>query len=164
MGLYQILLVMDQGNLLIESQIHQISFEVCYSVRMFLFMLVLCLKLFLLFISSVSDSMEYIEKDYVLVNANSTLIETLSYHLETSPQIRSTTRASTCDPKQNEQDITDMQTKETGKEPVASSVGVIESSQNHGSVLLPTSCGRLHLLHQYVQVLSELSQEKVCLL
>ncbi|KAF3439775.1 hypothetical protein FNV43_RR18053 [Rhamnella rubrinervis] len=121
----------------------------------------------------VSDSMEYIEKDYVLVTANSTLIETLSYHLETSLQIRSTTRASTCAPKQNEQDITDMQTKE----PVASSVGVIESSHNHGSVLLPTSCAstilrevqglsilhpstRLHLLLQYVQVLSELSQEK----
>lgn len=124
-------------------------------------------------LSSVSDSMESIEKDYVLVNANSTLIETFSYHLGTSLQLHSTTKASTSTPKQNEQDRTTMHTKEL----VAGSLGVIGSSQNHGSVscastilrevqglsiLHPST--RLHLLHQYIQLLSELSQEKVCLL
>ncbi|XP_015888950.3 serine/threonine-protein kinase ATG1a [Ziziphus jujuba] len=121
----------------------------------------------------VSDSMECIEKEYVLVNAHSTVIETFSYHLETSLQVSSTTRASRLAPKPNEQDVPVMQTAELA----ASTVGVTGSSQNQGSVLLHTSGAstmlrevqglstlhpstRLHLLHQYIQVLSELSQEK----
>lgn len=177
MGLCQILLLMDQGNQLIESFIHQTSFKVCYSVRMSLCMLELCLNYLRLFLSPVSDSMECIEKDYVLVNARSSVIETFSYHLETSLQVNSTTRASTLAPKLNEQDVLDMQTAALA----ANSVGVTESLLNQGSVLLPTSSAstilrevqglsilhpstRLQLLHQYVQVLSELSQEKVCLL
>nr|XP_048334704.1 serine/threonine-protein kinase ATG1a-like [Ziziphus jujuba var. spinosa] len=121
----------------------------------------------------VSDSMECIEKEYVLVNAHSTVIETFSYHLETSLQVSSTTRASRLAPKPNEQDVPVMQTAELA----ASTVGVTGSSQNQGSVMLHTSGAstmlrevqglstlhpstRLHLLHQYIQVLSELSQEK----
>lgn len=140
-------------------------------------MLELCLNYLLLFLSPVSDSMECIEKEYVLVNAHSTVIETFSYHLETSLQVSSTTRASRLAPKPNEQDVPVMQTAELA----ASTVGVTGSSQNQGSVLLHTSGAstmlrevqglstlhpstRLHLLHQYIQVLSELSQEKVSFL
>ncbi|XP_048421594.1 serine/threonine-protein kinase ATG1a isoform X2 [Pyrus x bretschneideri] len=114
----------------------------------------------------VSDSMESIEKDYVMVNS-------FSYYLESSLQHHSTTRASISASKQHHHDKTVLMKTE---EQAASSVGV-ESSQTSGSATLPASCEstlllevqglsilhpstRVHLLHQYAQVLADLSQEK----
>ncbi|BFG22309.1 hypothetical protein CerSpe_085830 [Prunus speciosa] len=121
----------------------------------------------------VSDSMESIEKDYVMVNPHFASMESFSYYLETSLQLKSTTRASISGSKQNDHDISVAKKTE---EQATSSIGV-ESSQTCGSAKSPTSCGltlllevqglsilhpstRLHLLHQYTQVLAELSQEK----
>ncbi|PON78931.1 Serine/threonine protein kinase [Parasponia andersonii] len=121
----------------------------------------------------VSDSMESIEKEYVLVNANFALSESISYYLETSLKHNFKTGVSTNSQKQNEQGRPVIQAKELA----ASSSGV-ESSPKHGPDLLPTSIPstilrevqglsilhpstRLQLLHQYVQVLTELSQEKI---
>ncbi|XP_050147030.1 serine/threonine-protein kinase ATG1a-like isoform X1 [Malus sylvestris] len=114
----------------------------------------------------VSDSMESIEKDYVMVNS-------FSHYLESSLPLHSTTGASLSASKQKDRDKTVIVKTE---EQVASSVGA-ESSQTSGSAKLPASCEstlllevqglsilhpstRLHLLHQYAQVLADLSQEK----
>ncbi|XP_021822668.1 serine/threonine-protein kinase ATG1a isoform X1 [Prunus avium] len=121
----------------------------------------------------VSDSMESIEKDYVMVNPHFASMESFSYYLETSLQLKSTTRASISGSKQNDHDISVAKKTE---EQATSSIGV-ESSQTCGSAKSSTSCGstlllevqglsilhpstRLHLLHQYAQVLADLSQEK----
>ncbi|XP_034202883.1 serine/threonine-protein kinase ATG1a isoform X2 [Prunus dulcis] len=121
----------------------------------------------------VSDSMESIEKDYVMVNPHFASMESFSYYLETSLQLNSTTRASISGSKQNDRDISVAKKTE---EQATSSIGV-ESSQTCGSAKSPTSCEsilllevqglsilhpstRLHLLHQYAQVLADLSQEK----
>nr|POE94873.1 serine/threonine-protein kinase atg1a [Quercus suber] len=119
----------------------------------------------------VSDSMEPIEKDYVIVNAHSTSVEDFSYYLESSLQDKSTTRDSLCPSRKSDKDIADaMQTMEL----TGSSVGAAHS---HGSDLLVTSSAssmlrgvqgltilhpltRLLLLRQYGQALTELSQEK----
>ncbi|KAM1779695.1 hypothetical protein ACFX12_041048 [Malus domestica] len=114
----------------------------------------------------VSDSMESIEKDYVMVNS-------FSYYLESSLQHHSTMRASISASMQHHHDKTVLMKTE---EQAASSVGA-ESSQTSGSATLPASCEstlllevqglsilhpstRVHLLHQYAQVLADLSQEK----
>ncbi|XP_068315943.1 serine/threonine-protein kinase ATG1a-like isoform X2 [Pyrus communis] len=114
----------------------------------------------------VSDSMESIEKDYVMVDS-------FSHYLESSLPLHSTTGASLRASKQKDRDKTVIVKT---KEQVASSVGA-ESSQTSGSAKLPASCEsalllevqglsilhpstRLHLLHQYAQVLADLSQEK----
>lgn len=118
-----------------------------------------------------SDSMEPIEKDYVIVNAHFASVEDFSYYLESSLQDKSMTRVSPCPSRKSDKDIADaMQTMEL----TGSSVG---AAQSHGSDLLVTSSAssilrgvqgltilhpstRLLLLHQYVQALTELSQEK----
>lgn len=137
-------------------------------------MLVLCFNYLFWFASPVSDSMESIEKDYVMVNPHFASMESFSYYLETSLQLKSTTRASISGSKQNDHDISVAKKTE---EQATSSIGV-ESSQTCGSAKSSTSCGstlllevqglsilhpstRLHLLHQYAQVLADLSQEKV---
>ncbi|XP_009335255.2 serine/threonine-protein kinase ATG1a isoform X2 [Pyrus x bretschneideri] len=114
----------------------------------------------------VSDSMESIEKDYVMVDS-------FSHYLESSLPLHSTTGASLKASKQKDRDKTVIVKTE---EQLASSVGA-ESSQTSGSAKLPASCEstlllevqglsilhpstRLHLLHQYAQVLADLSQEK----
>ncbi|XP_075671069.1 serine/threonine-protein kinase ATG1a isoform X2 [Castanea sativa] len=121
----------------------------------------------------VSDSMEPIEKDYVIVNVNAHFasVEAFSYYLESSLQDKSTTRVSPCPSRKSDEDIADaMQTMEL----TGSSVG---AAQSHGPDLLVTSSAssilrgvqgltilhpstRLLLLRQYVQALAELSQEK----
>ncbi|KAF3964231.1 hypothetical protein ACB098_06G214500 [Castanea mollissima] len=121
----------------------------------------------------VSDSMEPIEKDYVIVNVNAHFasVEAFSYYLESSLQDKSTTRVSPCPSRKSNEDIADaMQTMEL----TGSSVG---AAQSHGPDLLVTSSAssilrgvqgltilhpstRLLLLRQYVQALAELSQEK----
>lgn len=115
-----------------------------------------------------------IEKDYVLVNTHFASSESF-YCLETSLQHNCKTGVSTYTQKQNEQGRPVIQ----AKEPAASSVGGVESSLKQEPDLLPASIPltilrevqglsilhpstRLQLLHQYVQVLTELSQEKVC--
>ncbi|KAM3698802.1 hypothetical protein ACB098_06G214500 [Castanea mollissima] len=120
-----------------------------------------------------SDSMEPIEKDYVIVNVNAHFasVEAFSYYLESSLQDKSTTRVSPCPSRKSNEDIADaMQTMEL----TGSSVG---AAQSHGPDLLVTSSAssilrgvqgltilhpstRLLLLRQYVQALAELSQEK----
>lgn len=122
----------------------------------------------------VTDSMDSIEKDYVLVNHHIASVENLSYLTETSLQDNSATRVSVCPSKKNDQDIAvTMQTKQH----VASSVGSAENSAVHRSGPLDTSCSstilsevkeqsmlhpstRLHLLHQYVQAVADIAQEK----
>ncbi|XP_057997200.1 serine/threonine-protein kinase ATG1a isoform X1 [Hevea brasiliensis] len=122
----------------------------------------------------VVDSLESIEKDYVLVNCHFASMENLSCYSETSLQDNSATRVSVCPPKKNDQDIAvTMQTKQH----VASSFGGAEHSLVHRSDPLDTSCSptilsevkeqsmlhpsrRLHLLHQYVQAVAEVAQEK----
>ncbi|XP_030488353.2 serine/threonine-protein kinase ATG1a isoform X1 [Cannabis sativa] len=121
----------------------------------------------------VSDSMESIEKDYVLVNPHFASSESISYFLETSQLSNSKTGVSTYAQKQNEQGRPVIQEEELAE----SSIGGLEGSLKHGSDLLPTSIPlsllrevqelsilhpstRLQLLHQYVEVLTELAQEK----
>ena len=124
----------------------------------------------------VSDSLESIEKDYVLVNAHLASVECISYFAETSQRLDCKTGASTdTSEKHNEQARKVIQEKELAD----SSVGGVESAQKLGADLLPTSSAstilrelqglsilhpstRIRLLHQYIQLLVELSQEKVC--
>ncbi|KAL5572228.1 hypothetical protein UlMin_021825 [Ulmus minor] len=118
----------------------------------------------------VSDSMELIEKDYVLVSAHFASMETLSYYLDSSVQVKCEKEASDS-PKLNEQGRSVMQAKELA----SGSVGGVDSSQKHGSELLLSSSAslrevqglsilhpstRLQLLHQYVQIIAELSKEQ----
>ncbi|XP_020538489.1 serine/threonine-protein kinase ATG1a isoform X2 [Jatropha curcas] len=112
----------------------------------------------------VADSVESIEKDYVLVNHHFASMENFSYYSETSLQETSTARVS----------IYPLQTTQS----TASSVGAAENSVVHGSEPLATSCSptisnevqrqstlnpstRLDLLHQYVQAIAEIAQEKI---
>ena len=123
----------------------------------------------------VSDSMASIVEDYVLVDPHFASSESISYCLETSLTHNCKTGVSTYTQKQNEQGIPVMQAKES----TAISVGGVESSMKHEPDLFPTSIPsnvlrevqglsilhpstRLQLLHQCVQILTELSQEKVC--
>lgn len=109
-----------------------------------------------------------------MVNSHFASMESFSYDPETSLQLNATKRASICGSKLNERDTTVVMKIE---EQAASSGGE-ESLQTRGSAKLPTSCAstlllevqglsilhpstRLHLLHQYAQVLADLSQEKV---
>ncbi|XP_041000278.1 serine/threonine-protein kinase ATG1a isoform X2 [Juglans microcarpa x Juglans regia] len=122
----------------------------------------------------VSDSVESIEKDYVLVNAPFASMEGFSYSLETSLQDKSTSRVSLYPSRKNDLDIAVAMQK---MELADSSVGGPESAQSHGSDLLVTSNAsstlreaqrltilhpstKLHLLHHYLEALAELSQEK----
>lgn len=143
---------------------------------MFLVKLVPCLKSLVFVVKyPVSDSMELIEKDYVLVNAHFASLEAISCYREPSLQLERKIGAPFDTPEQNEQGRPLMQAKELG----LSSVGGAESSPKHEADMLPTSSAstilrevqglsilhpstRIQLLHQYVQVLAELSLEKVC--
>ncbi|XP_008459815.2 serine/threonine-protein kinase ATG1a isoform X4 [Cucumis melo] len=116
----------------------------------------------------VSDSMDSIEKDYVLVNAHCPSMETSSYHLETS--LQGSLRVSHAF-------IIDQDTiaKTQKKELIASTRDIGESSRSRDqfsmaraasmlrevqglSILHPST--RLQLFNQYLHVLSDLSQEK----
>lgn len=116
----------------------------------------------------VVDSLELIEKDYVLVDPHFASVENLSYYLETSLQASHPTRISNYPSKKN-----DIGTKEVG----ACSLNVAETLQVHSSGSLITSSestmfmevqglnflqpsSRLYFLYQCVQALEELAQEK----
>lgn len=141
-------------------------------------MLVLCSKLFICLLYPVSDSMESIEKDYVLVNAHFASTEGFSFYLDTSLHDKSSSALSLCPSRKKDGDIA---VAIQSMELAGTSVGGPESAEIHRSDLLVTSSStsmlreaqrltilhpstRLHLLHQYVLALADLSQEKVCYL
>ncbi|XP_023514936.1 serine/threonine-protein kinase ATG1a isoform X1 [Cucurbita pepo subsp. pepo] len=115
----------------------------------------------------VSDSMESIEKDYVIVNAHCTSLEASSYHLETS--LQGSSRVS------HTLSIDRDMTAKTQKELIGSTRDTGETSCSRGRSSMPCAASmlrevqglpilhpstRLQLFQQYVQVLSDLSQEK----
>ncbi|XVF33067.1 hypothetical protein REPUB_Repub17cG0136500 [Reevesia pubescens] len=122
----------------------------------------------------VADSMESIEKEYVLVNPHSTSMDTFSYYLETSLPDYSTSRLLTCQAKKSDQKSeVSVETKDAagtsassakisqfqGSDPQAtSSESAILREVQRLSILHPST--RLQLLHQYVQAITELAQEK----
>ncbi|XP_058085142.1 serine/threonine-protein kinase ATG1a isoform X2 [Magnolia sinica] len=125
--------------------------------------------------TKVADSLELIERDYVLVPSNFTSVETLTSSLEASVQETSATRISNCPKKTTVKGIADP--VRIG-EPAVSSVGGAENLGCHGSAPLAASRAstelvdvqrqsslhpstRLRFLHQYVHSLSELAQEKL---
>ncbi|XP_039005621.1 serine/threonine-protein kinase ATG1a-like isoform X2 [Hibiscus syriacus] len=118
------------------------------------------------------DSMDSIEKEYVLVNPHSASMETFSYYPETSLQDYSTLK---CQAKKSDQEsAVSLETKETAE----SSAGSAKIPQFQGSdprtlsstesailrevqklnILHPST--RLQLLRQYAQPIAELAQEK----
>ncbi|OMO82370.1 hypothetical protein COLO4_23061 [Corchorus olitorius] len=120
-----------------------------------------------------ADSMESIEKEYVLVNPHFTSMDTFSYYLATSLQ-ESTTEPLKCPPKKSDQEsAVATETKETAWS-CASSVKIPEVQGSDAqttssesamlrevqrlSILHPST--RLQLLHQYAQAIEELAQEK----
>ncbi|KAI9090343.1 hypothetical protein K1719_028678 [Acacia pycnantha] len=116
-----------------------------------------------------SHLMESIEKDYVLVNARFASIEDFSDFFEASVQENITSRVSICPSKRVDVEVgVANQTKDLAPCYVdeeitksdkleASSVSVLRKEQGASSKQ-PSS--RLGLLHQYLQILSEFSQEK----
>ncbi|OMP06301.1 hypothetical protein CCACVL1_01634, partial [Corchorus capsularis] len=120
-----------------------------------------------------ADSMESIEKEYVLVNPHFTSMDTFSYYLATSLQ-ESTTKPLKCPAKKSDQEsAVATETKETAGS-CASSVKIPEVQGSDAqttssesamlrevqrlSILHPST--RLQLLHQYAQAIEELAQEK----
>ncbi|KAK8711409.1 hypothetical protein V6N13_146691 [Hibiscus sabdariffa] len=121
----------------------------------------------------VADSIESIEKGYVLVNPHSASMETFSY-LETSLQDHSTLKCSA--KKSDRESAVSLETKETtgssagsariprfqGSDQRSSSSSSSESAiireVQRLNILHPTT--RLQLLHQYAQAIAELAQEK----
>ncbi|KAG4119877.1 hypothetical protein ERO13_D11G106500v2 [Gossypium hirsutum] len=117
----------------------------------------------------VADSLEGIEKEYVLVNSHSTSMETFSYYLETSLQDYSTLK---CQAKKSDQEPAVSLEKETAESSAASA----KSPQFQGldmqtssesamlrevqrlNVLHPST--RLQLLHRYARAIAEIAQGK----
>ncbi|KAK2649921.1 hypothetical protein Ddye_017410 [Dipteronia dyeriana] len=119
--------------------------------------------------TKVADSMESIEKEYVLVNSHFASMDAFSYYLDTSVQNASTSKVSSSPSKKDDHLENSTQTKE-----LAVGAG---SSQSHISAPLEPSwkssilkelqgltilhpSTRLQLLHQYLHALAELAQEK----
>ncbi|MBA0652791.1 hypothetical protein Goklo_020019 [Gossypium klotzschianum] len=117
----------------------------------------------------VADSLEGIEKEYVLVDSHSTSMETFSYYLETSLQDYSTLK---CQAKKSDQEPAVSLEKETAESSAASA----KSPQFQGldmqtssesamlrevqrlNILHPST--RLQLLHQYARAIAEIAQGK----
>ncbi|GKV49394.1 hypothetical protein SLEP1_g56147 [Rubroshorea leprosula] len=118
------------------------------------------------------DSMEAIEKEYVIVNPDCGSTETFSYYLETLVQGSSAGLSNFQAKNEQEPAGDDMQKRQFA----GSSAGCAKSPHVHGlnplsisseqmisreqqglSILHPST--RLHVLHQYVQALTELAQE-----
>ncbi|XP_022770658.1 serine/threonine-protein kinase ATG1a-like isoform X2 [Durio zibethinus] len=121
-----------------------------------------------------ADSMEYIEKEYVIVNPHFASMEAFSYYLETSLQDNSTSRLLKCQAKKSDQEsAVYVETKEAagssasfaiipqfqGSDPQATSSESAMLREVQGlSILHPST--RLQLLHRYAQAIAELAQEK----
>lgn len=118
----------------------------------------------------VSHLMESIEKDYVLINSHFTSLEAFSDYFEASVQDNSSRRISMFPSKRTNLDIgVAKQTKDLSSSSaegldnlkinkIEPCVASCESSALRISLLHPSN--RLELLHQYMQILAELSQEK----
>ncbi|XP_012490200.1 serine/threonine-protein kinase ATG1a isoform X2 [Gossypium raimondii] len=116
-----------------------------------------------------ADSLEGIEKEYVLVNSHSTSMETFSYYLETSLQDYSTLK---CQAKKSDQEPAVSLEKETAESSAASAkspqfqgLDVQTSSESamlrevqRLNILHPST--RLQLLHQYARAIAEIAQGK----
>ncbi|KAJ4953921.1 hypothetical protein NE237_030753 [Protea cynaroides] len=126
-------------------------------------------------VSKVADSLESIEKDYVLVSSHFASMETLSSSLEESLQDHSTPRVFCFPTKKIGKNVgVAMQTSTLATNsarceeilgihaslPLATSHASTELRDIQGSSKLHTST-RLWILHQYIQALSELAQEKL---
>lgn len=122
----------------------------------------------------VSHLMESIEKDYVLVNSHFASLEGFSDYFEASLQDNSSRRISLFPSKRINQEIgVAKQTKDLSSssteglenlksnklEPCVASYEFAALRKEQGSSSLHPS-NRLELLHQYLQILAELSQEK----
>lgn len=122
----------------------------------------------------VADSMESIEKEYVIVNPHCSSTETFSYYLETLVQDSSAGLSNFQARNEQEPAGDDMQKRQCtgssagraksphvhGLSPLSiSSEQIISREQQGLSILHPST--RLLVLHQYVQALTELAREKV---
>ncbi|XVF22263.1 hypothetical protein REPUB_Repub12eG0158400 [Reevesia pubescens] len=123
-----------------------------------------------------ADSMESIEKEYVLVNPHFSSMETFSYYLDLEASLLdySSSRLLKCQTKKSDQEsAVSVDTKETagcsagsakipqyqGSDPrVASSESAVLGEVQRLSILHPST--RLQLLHQSAQCIAELAQEK----
>lgn len=122
----------------------------------------------------VADSLELIERDYVLVNSHCASTDTVCSSLEASVQDISESRHSLHPLKTTGKCIA---VQKQAEELSSSSVYDVDSLGSHGPVPLEASQAlvdsadvrslhpsmKLRSLHQYVHALSELAQEKVCL-
>lgn len=110
----------------------------------------------------VADSMELIEREYVLVNSHFASMESLTSSLERTLIDSSGGKACGVKPEMNirvvaqTKDIATSSVGETGK--TSSTTSSVLSGQGIGSVHHST---RLHLLNQYARVLSAFAQEKL---
>lgn len=121
--------------------------------------------------------MESIEKDYVFVNSHFTSLEAFSDYFEASVQDSSSHRISLFPSKRTNMEVRDA--KQTKDLPSSSTEG-LENLKSNKLEACAASCefaalrkehqisplhpsNRLQLLHQYVQIIAELSQEKVTL-
>ncbi|KAG8477544.1 hypothetical protein CXB51_030758 [Gossypium anomalum] len=114
----------------------------------------------------VADSLEGIEKEYVLVNSLSASMETSSYYLETSLQDYSTLK---CQAKKSDQEPAVSLTAENyagsaispqfqGSDMQASSESPMLREVQRLNILHPST--RLQLLHQYAWAIAEIAQGK----
>lgn len=118
--------------------------------------------------------MESIEKDYVIVNPHIASLEAFSDFFEASMQDTLTNRVSICPLKRVDVEVgvskktTDLASchiegeEKLKSDELEASLFAVLSKVQGVSLLHPSS--RLELLHQYVQILTELSQEKVSLI
>ncbi|KAH1081101.1 hypothetical protein J1N35_020862 [Gossypium stocksii] len=116
-----------------------------------------------------ADSLEGIEKEYVLVSSHSTSMETFSYYLETSLQDYSTLK---CQAKKSDQERAVSLEKETaessaasakypqfqGSDKQTSSESAMLREVQRLNILHPST--RLQLLHQYARAIAEIAQGK----
>ncbi|KAG5141875.1 hypothetical protein JHK82_017570 [Glycine max] len=124
--------------------------------------------------AKVSHLMESIEKDYVFVNSHFTSLEAFSDYFEASVQDSSSHRISLFPSKRTNMEVRDA--KQTKDLPSSSTEG-LENLKSNKLEACAASCefaalrkehqisplhpsNRLQLLHQYVQIIAELSQEK----
>ncbi|KAH1085436.1 hypothetical protein AAZX31_07G047000 [Glycine max] len=124
--------------------------------------------------AKVSHLMESIEKDYVFVNSHFASLEAFSDYFEASVQDSSSHRISLFPSKRTNMEVRDA--KQTKDLPSSSTEG-LENLKSNKLEACAASCefaalrkehqisplhpsNRLQLLHQYVQIIAELSQEK----
>ncbi|KAJ1390617.1 Protein kinase domain [Sesbania bispinosa] len=122
----------------------------------------------------VSHLMESIEKDYVLINSHFASLEAFSDYFEASVQDKCSSRVSICPSKRTNletgvaKQTNDLSSSSTDglegfkRNELEASVGFCEfaASRKEQGISSQHPSNRLGLLHQYVQILGEISQEK----